>query len=121
MRIAGWIPKATNAHSKYVINIALTLQEMLHEHVHVQRIIVSIYLYAAIIHNDNNALCSHSVQTSPVTLVTNTDCSPKQPSPFSELCVHLGLQTSKQNGRYVFVPVILHSPINEHTHTHKGS
>jgi hypothetical protein len=32
MRIAGWIPKATNTHSKYVIIIAFPLQERLHEH-----------------------------------------------------------------------------------------
>ena len=45
---------------------------------HIQGIIVS--LSAAIIHNENNALCSHSVQTSPMNLVTNTDCFTKQQS-----------------------------------------
>ena len=37
MRIAGWIPKATNTHSKYVIIIALPLQEKLHEHGSIKR------------------------------------------------------------------------------------
>jgi hypothetical protein len=31
MRIACWIPKATNTHSEYVILIALPLQQRLHE------------------------------------------------------------------------------------------
>jgi hypothetical protein len=31
MRIAAWIPKATNTHSEYVILIAFALQEWLHE------------------------------------------------------------------------------------------
>ena len=31
IRIAYWIPKATNTHSKYVIFIALRLQDWLHE------------------------------------------------------------------------------------------
>jgi hypothetical protein len=31
MRIASWIPKATNPHSKYVILIAFPLQQWLHE------------------------------------------------------------------------------------------
>jgi len=31
MRIACWIPKATNTHSEYVILIALPLQQWLHE------------------------------------------------------------------------------------------
>jgi hypothetical protein len=31
MRIAGWIPKATNTHSQYVILIAFPLQQWLHE------------------------------------------------------------------------------------------
>jgi hypothetical protein len=31
MRIVCWIPKATNAHSKYVIIIAFSLQQWLHE------------------------------------------------------------------------------------------
>jgi len=31
MRIAGWIPKATNAHSEYAEHIAFSLQEWLHE------------------------------------------------------------------------------------------
>jgi hypothetical protein len=31
MRIACWIPKATNTHSKYVILIAFPLQQWLHE------------------------------------------------------------------------------------------
>jgi len=50
---------------------------------HIQGIIVS--LNAVIIHNDNNALCSHSVQTSPMNLDTNTVCFPKQHSPI-EFC-----------------------------------
>ena len=33
MRVACWIPKATNTHSKYVIIIAFTLQQWLHEHI----------------------------------------------------------------------------------------
>jgi len=31
MRIACWIPKATDTHSEYVIFIALPLQQWLHE------------------------------------------------------------------------------------------
>jgi hypothetical protein len=31
MRIAYWIPKATNTHSEYVIVIAFPLQQWLHE------------------------------------------------------------------------------------------
>ena len=31
MRIARWIPKATNIHSEYVILIAFSLQQWLHE------------------------------------------------------------------------------------------
>ena len=31
MRIACWIPKATNSHSQYVILVALPLQQRLHE------------------------------------------------------------------------------------------
>jgi len=31
MRIACWIPKATNSHSEYVILIAFPLQQWLHE------------------------------------------------------------------------------------------
>jgi hypothetical protein len=31
MRIACWIPKATNAHSEYAILIAFPLQQLLHE------------------------------------------------------------------------------------------
>jgi len=30
---ACWIPKATNTHSEYVILIAFSLQQLLHEHV----------------------------------------------------------------------------------------
>jgi len=33
IRIACWIPKATNTHSQYVIIIAYPLQQWLHEHV----------------------------------------------------------------------------------------
>ena len=44
--------------------------------VQIQGIIVS--LIATIIHNENNALCSHRVQTCPMNLVTNKDCFPKQ-------------------------------------------
>jgi len=32
MRIACWIPKATNTHSEYATIIALPLQQWLHEH-----------------------------------------------------------------------------------------
>jgi len=32
MRIASWIPKATNTHSQYVILIAFPLQQWLHVH-----------------------------------------------------------------------------------------
>jgi len=31
MRIACWIPKATNTHSKYIILIVFPLQQKLHE------------------------------------------------------------------------------------------
>jgi hypothetical protein len=31
MRIACWIPKATNTHSEYVILVSFTLWHMLHE------------------------------------------------------------------------------------------
>jgi hypothetical protein len=31
MRVAGWIPKATNTHSQYVIFIAFPLQQWLHD------------------------------------------------------------------------------------------
>ena len=37
MRIATWIPKATNTHSEYVMLIALPLQQWLHEHVSMLR------------------------------------------------------------------------------------
>ena len=33
MRIACWIPKATNTQSEYVMLIAFPLQQWLHEHV----------------------------------------------------------------------------------------
>jgi hypothetical protein len=34
MRIACWLPKATNTHSECVISIAFPLQKWLHENVH---------------------------------------------------------------------------------------
>jgi hypothetical protein len=37
MRIACWIPKATNTHSEYIILIALPLQQWLHERASVVR------------------------------------------------------------------------------------
>jgi len=37
MRIACWIPKATNTHSEYVILIAFPLQQRLHERVSILR------------------------------------------------------------------------------------
>ena len=37
IRIAGWIPKATNTHSKYVNIIAFPLKEWLHEHSQINR------------------------------------------------------------------------------------
>ena len=36
-RIAYWIPKATEAHSEYVIFIAFPLQKLLHERASIQR------------------------------------------------------------------------------------
>jgi hypothetical protein len=42
MRIACWIPKATNTHSQYVILISFLLQQWLHEHVSMLR-----YTYTA--------------------------------------------------------------------------
>jgi hypothetical protein len=40
MRIACWIPKATNAHSEYVILIAFPLQQWLHERASLLRLII---------------------------------------------------------------------------------
>ena len=37
MRIACWIPKATNTHSEYLIHIAFPLQHWLHERAYVLR------------------------------------------------------------------------------------
>jgi hypothetical protein len=37
MRIAGWIPKTTNTHSKYVILAAFKLQQWLHERTSILR------------------------------------------------------------------------------------
>jgi hypothetical protein len=37
MRITGWIPKATNAHSEYVILITVPRQQWLHERASVLR------------------------------------------------------------------------------------
>jgi hypothetical protein len=37
MRIAGWIPQATNTHLEYVILIAFPLQEWLHERASILR------------------------------------------------------------------------------------
>ena len=37
MRIASWIPKATNTHSEHVIHIAIPLQQWLHESASVLR------------------------------------------------------------------------------------
>ena len=59
-------------------------------------------LSAAIIHNENNALCSHSVQTSPMNLFTNSN---NRQIFFSEMCVHSTIKSSKQNGSYVFHPI----------------
>ena len=42
MRIACWIPKATNTHSKYVILIAFQQQQWLHE-----RALLLRYMYLA--------------------------------------------------------------------------
>jgi len=42
MRIAGWIPKATNKYSEYVILIAFPLQQWLHERASLLR-----YTYSA--------------------------------------------------------------------------
>ena len=42
IRIACWIPKATNIHSEYVIVIAFPLQKWLHEHALMLR-----YMYIA--------------------------------------------------------------------------
>jgi len=36
LHIAWWIPKATNSHSEYVVFIAFSLQQWLHEHVSVR-------------------------------------------------------------------------------------
>ena len=44
MRIACWIPKATNTHSEYVIRVAFPLQQRLHE-----RASVLLYTYIACI------------------------------------------------------------------------
>ena len=38
MRIASWIPEATNTHSEYVIIIACPLQRWLHERISVLRV-----------------------------------------------------------------------------------
>ena len=40
MRIACWMPKATNTHSEYVIFIAFPLQQWLHERVSMLRLYV---------------------------------------------------------------------------------
>jgi hypothetical protein len=44
MRIACWIPKATNTHSKYVILTAFQLQQWLHERASMLRYISIAYL-----------------------------------------------------------------------------
>jgi hypothetical protein len=49
MRIACWIPKATNTHSEYVILIAFPLQQWLHERASVLR-----YTYIGCIVRDRN-------------------------------------------------------------------
>jgi hypothetical protein len=46
MRIARWIPKATNTHSKYVILIAFPLQQWLHERASLLRYTYIAYLVA---------------------------------------------------------------------------
>ena len=51
MRIACWIPKATNTHSQYVIVIAFPLQQWLHERVSVWR-----YMYEGWNFNNGNYL-----------------------------------------------------------------
>jgi len=44
MRIATWIPKATNTHSEYVIRIAFPLQQWLHERPSMLRYTYSAFL-----------------------------------------------------------------------------
>jgi len=48
------------------------LEEFYALKLHIHGIIVS--FCNAVIHNDNNALCSRSVETSPMILVTKNDC-----------------------------------------------
>ena len=45
MRIACWIPKATNTHSEYVILIVFPLQQWLHERASMLRLYYSVILY----------------------------------------------------------------------------
>ena len=44
MHVAYWIPKATNAHSEYVIPIAFPLQQWLHERSSVTLSFLSIFV-----------------------------------------------------------------------------
>ena len=65
MRFECWLPKATNAHSQYVIGIAFPLQQLLHERVSMLR-----YTYIAGI---VQRLCySHAQQTFHFTKTSNT-------------------------------------------------
>jgi hypothetical protein len=49
MRVACWIPKATNTHSEYVILVAFPLQKWLHERASMLRY-TSIAYHAHILH-----------------------------------------------------------------------
>jgi len=53
MRISYWITKVTSTHSDYVIHIAFTLQQLLHERASMLR-----YIYTALL----NVIFLHIVQ-----------------------------------------------------------
>ena len=50
MRIARWIPKATDTHSEYVILIAFPLQQWLQERESMLRYIYIVYLFEIFVH-----------------------------------------------------------------------
>jgi len=52
MRIACWLPKATNTHSEYVILIAFPLQQWLQERASILRHTYNAYLYYIINQQD---------------------------------------------------------------------
>ena len=88
MRIACWIPKATNTHSEYVILTAFPLQQWLHESFYVIRTLL--VLLPSADNNTNNAV----IRTRVVVYLARGGSfyliEPRHSSTWDCTCPHLG-------------------------------